>query len=160
MSHTHSDESAQAQNSSWATTTLVSQPPYSTDTVWKVMVFIVESQIVCILHPYRSPIYHLGWLMHLEGRVSLLNKCNPPLIHNFFQLLWNCHLVSDTVLKIGLGQDQKWVNFLYWGWLDCILGHKGWNWSLLKVSHNSCCLLIFQRIPGIKTNSNWLVHYS
>ena len=28
---THSDESAQAQNSSWATTTLVSQPPHSTD---------------------------------------------------------------------------------------------------------------------------------
>ena len=27
MSHTHSDESAQAQNSSRATTTLVSQPP-------------------------------------------------------------------------------------------------------------------------------------
>ena len=30
MSHTHSDESAQAQNSSRATTTLVSQPPHST----------------------------------------------------------------------------------------------------------------------------------
>ena len=31
---THSDESAQAQNSSRATTTLVSQPPHSTNTLW------------------------------------------------------------------------------------------------------------------------------
>ena len=31
---THSDESAQAQNSSRATTTLVSQPPHSTDFEW------------------------------------------------------------------------------------------------------------------------------